>query len=338
MTASETPGASGRPASQPPHPQSTTVLVLGVVGLVAPVVAPFALRLANRVLRDIDGQPGASPDRDRVVAARWCALVGSAVLGAVVAVVGSVAVVRVLDLSLLTGEQYRLLLRGARVTAQVTALAVAWGTVVAIVLGVLGQLRPPERGGLPIVALVWLVRGAVRVYVEVIRGVSAIILLVWIYYALPLFGLELSAMQAGVLALGLNLSAYGTEIVRGAVQAVPRGQAEAAVSINLSGRQRLWSITLPQAMVGMLPPYGNLLIEVMKASSLVYLISLADITQQARNLRQLRAAESIDIFAAVLVLYFLIALVITAVIRILERVFGRGLDTGPGATAVGAAK
>lgn len=215
---------------------------------------------------------------------------------------------------MLTYDQYRTLLDGARVTLEVTGLAVLWGTVVAVVLGVASLS--------PIAPLRWLV----RVYVEVFRGVSAIILIIWVYYALPLFGVELTAMQAGVLALGLNLAAYGTEIVRAAVQAVPRGQSEAAIAINLSAWQRLWSVVLPQATITMLPPYGNLLIEVMKASALVSLISLSDLTREAQNLRQLRAADSVDIFGAVLVIYFAISLGITVVVRLLERRFGRGLD------------
>jgi polar amino acid transport system permease protein len=191
---------------------------------------------------------------------------------------------------------------------------VAWGTLAAILLGIasLARLR--------------VVRAAVRVYVEVLRGVSAIILIIWIYYALPLFGVELSAMQAGVLALGLNLSAYGTEIVRGAIQAIPQGQTEAAIAINLSAAQRTWSVILPQAMVAMLPPYGNLLIEVMKASALVSLISLNDLLQEAQNLRQLRVADSAVIFGTTLVMYFVIGLAITGAVRLLERRFGRGLD------------
>lgn len=219
---------------------------------------------------------------------------------------------------MLRADLYRTLLEGAATTVQVTALAVAWGTVVAIALGVLSLS--------PIAPLRW----AVRVYVELVRGVSAIILIVWVYYALPLFGVILTPVQAGVLALGLNLSAYGTEIVRGAVQGVDRGQTEASVAVQLSPWQRLWSVVLPQATVGMLPPYGNLLIEVMKASSLVSLISLGDLTQKAQNLRQLRAADSVDIFTAVLLIYFAIALGITGVIRLLERRFGRGLDVRGG--------
>ncbi|WP_116998195.1 ectoine/hydroxyectoine ABC transporter permease subunit EhuC [Desertimonas flava] len=223
---------------------------------------------------------------------------------------------------MLNAEQFRVLAEGALVTVQVTALAVAWGTVAAILLGI-GSLSP-------VAPLRWLV----RVYVEVVRGVSAIILLVWLYFALPLFGPELSSLQAGVLALGLNLSAYGAELVRGALQALPKGQTEAGIAINLSGRQRMWSIVLPQAMVTMLPPYGNLVIEVMKASSLVYLVSLRDITQRAQNMRQLREADTIDIFAAALVLYFVISLAITGITRLLERHYGRGLDTGRMAKAV----
>jgi polar amino acid transport system permease protein len=217
---------------------------------------------------------------------------------------------------MLDADQYRLLLDGARVTVLVSALAVAWGTVAAVGLGIASQSA--------IAPLRW----AVRVYVEVIRGVSAIILIFWMFYALPLLGVDLTPLQAGVLALGLNLSAYGTEIVRGALASVPRGQIEAAIAINLSAPRRLWSVILPQAVVAMLPPYGNLVIEVMKASSLVSLITLRDLTYQAQNLRQLRVADTIDIFGATLIIYFVIAYGITAIVRLLERRAGRGLTTG----------
>lgn len=213
---------------------------------------------------------------------------------------------------MLTGDQYLRLLEGAWVTVQVTALATLFGTVGAVLLGIASQS--------PVAPLRWVVRG----YVELFRGVSAIILLFWVFFALPLAGISLSPMQAGVLALAVNLSAYGTEIVRGALQAVPKGQTEAAIAVNLTGYQRMRYVILPQAVITMLPPYGNLLIEVMKASALVSLITLGDLLREAQILRLNRAAESIDIFAAVLVIYFAIALGITAVIRLLERRFGRG--------------
>src|SRR3546814_18743396 len=153
---------------------------------------------------------------------------------------------------MLGSDQYQALLDGAQITLQVSALAILWGTVTAVVLGVvsLSPFRP--------------LRWFVRIYVEVLRGVSAIILIFWAYYALPLFGVDLSAMQAGVLALGLNLSAYVAAIVRGAVQAVPRGQTAAALAINPSGRPRPSAVVLPPAMVAVSPPYRHLPIRTTK--------------------------------------------------------------------------
>lgn len=216
---------------------------------------------------------------------------------------------------MLDAEQYRTLLEGTLVTLQVTGVAVAWGTVVAVLLGVASLSRSR------------LLRAAVRVYVEVFRGVSAIILMLWIFFALPFLGIFLDPFDAGVLALGLNLSAYGAEIVRGAVQAVPKGQTEASIAVQLTTRQRLWSVILPQSTITMLPPYGNLVIEVMKASSLVSLITLSDLTREARTMRNVPSGpDSVDIFLAVLVIYFAISLGITAIVRLLERRFARGMD------------
>jgi polar amino acid transport system permease protein len=214
----------------------------------------------------------------------------------------------------LSSDQLQQLLSGAWITIQVTAYSAVIGTVIALV------------GGVSSLAGSRILRWFARVYVEVFRGVSAIILLFWIYFTLPqLFGIFLTPLQAGMLALGTNMGAYGTEIARGAIQAIPRGQSEAAVAINLSPWQRLRHVVLPQAVVVMLPPFGNLLIEVMKASALVSLIDLSDLTERAQNLRTLRAAGSLEIFTTVLVIYFLISAAITLGVRLLEHRFGRGI-------------
>ena len=219
---------------------------------------------------------------------------------------------------MLSTGQLQQLLSGAWTTIQVTAYAAVLGTLIALV------------GGVTSLSGSRLLRWVTRVYVEVFRGVSAIILLFWVYFTLPqLLGIFLSPLQAGLLALGTNMGAYGSEIARGAIQAVPRGQSEAAIAINLSPFQRLRHVVLPQAVVIMLPPFGNLLIEVMKASALVSLIDLGDLTERAQNLRTLREAGSLQIFTTVLILYFLISAAITVGVRMLERRFGRGLDVGP---------
>lgn len=221
---------------------------------------------------------------------------------------------------MLNPDLYDSLLDGAQLTIWVSVLAILWGTVAAVVFGV-ASLSPFGP-----------VRWFIRVYVEVLRGVSAIILLFWVYYSLPIFGIELTPFQAGVVALGLNLAAYGTEIVRGAVQAVPKGQTEAAIAINLSAGRRTWSVVLPQAALIMLPPYGNLLIEVMKASALVSLVGLPDLMFETQRLRSdVRFdpdLEMLDVFLAAMILYFAISLAFTLLIRLLERYYSRGRRAG----------
>jgi polar amino acid transport system permease protein len=207
------------------------------------------------------------------------------------------------------------LLQGLRVTLTVTAWSILLGTVLALV------------GGLASLSERRWVRWLTVVYVEVFRGVAALILLFWAYFALPLaIGIQLPAMFAGILALGTNMGAYGTEIARGAIQSLPRGQTEAAIAVNLTTWQRNRYVILPQALVTMLPPYGNLCIEVMKASALVSVIALNDITRMAQNLRVNRIAPTAEIFTVALVLYFGIALAITGLTRLAERFASRGRD------------
>src|SRR5690606_36179784 len=108
------------------------------------------------------------------------------------------------------------------------------------------------------------VRWLATAYVEKFRGTSALVQLFWVYFALPRFGVEVSATLAGVLVLGLNGGAYGAEVVRSAIQAVPPGQREAARALGFSARQIRWRLVLPQAVGPMLPPAGNLVIELLK--------------------------------------------------------------------------
>jgi polar amino acid transport system permease protein len=159
-------------------------------------------------------------------------------------------------------------------------------------------------------------------YVDLFRGTSALVQLFWAYFALPLLGIRLGAMTVGILVLGLNIGAYGTEVVRGAVRAVPRVQRETGRALGFSERQVLWRVVLPQALPAMLPPLGNLSIELLKSTALVSLITLADLTFQGQVLRSatLRSAE---VFAWVLLLYFLTAQAMSWGMRRLENRVGR---------------
>jgi polar amino acid transport system permease protein len=165
-------------------------------------------------------------------------------------------------------------------------------------------------------------------YIEVFRGTSLLVQLFWLYFALPLLGeligldLRFHPVSVGVLALGLNIGAYGAEVVRGAVQAVPRTQYEAAKALNFTRTQTLWRIALPQALPEMMPPFGNLAVQNLKDTALVSLISLGDLAFRAEQLRNL-TQDSTTIYTMVLFMYFGMALVLAALMGLLERHVGR---------------
>ena len=134
------------------------------------------------------------------------------------------------------------LLRGTLVTLELTA----GGACVALAFSLLGGLGKLSR-----FRFLRLLAGA---YVEVFRGTSALVQLFWFYFALPFFGLRLNALTAGILVLGLNAGAYGSEVVRGAIQSVGVGQHEASRALNLTRRQKMLHVIFPQAALAMIPP------------------------------------------------------------------------------------
>ncbi|MEL3961550.1 amino acid ABC transporter permease [Lysinibacillus endophyticus] len=151
---------------------------------------------------------------------------------------------------------------------------------------------------------------ATGVYVEVFRGTSLIVQLFWLYYAIPmLFGIQLgSNWWTGVIAIGLNYGAYLSEVVRGSILAVDKGQTEAAIALNMSRYQRMRLIILPQAVRMMLPEFGNYTIQIMKATSLVSLIGMRDILYYGDIMRSTNLSQAPLIYAIVLFIYFILAL------------------------------
>ncbi len=206
-----------------------------------------------------------------------------------------------------------LILQGALVTIQLTLLGSALALVMAFLagLGRLSRLAP--------------VRWLATAYIEFFRGTSIFVQLFWAYFVLPLLGVSLTPLQAGVLALGLNVGAYGAEVVRGAVQSIGREQFEACVALNLSRYQAMRHVILPQALIVMLPTFGNNAIELLKATAIVSLISLSDMTFQAQVVRA-QTGNTFIPFATILVLYFAMAMAISTAMRWLERRMARGLD------------
>lgn len=204
------------------------------------------------------------------------------------------------------------LMEGAWVTVQLTLYSTMLGAVLAFVFGV-GKLSSSFAFKAVSVA-----------YIELFRGTSLLVQLFWLYFALPLAGtamgidLRLPPVLAGVLALSLNIGAYGAEVVRGAISSVHQDQHEAARALNFTDRQTLWGVVIPQAVPEMMPSFGNLAVQNLKDTALVSLISLGDLTFRAEQIRNF-TQDSTTIYSMLLVTYFAMALVLTAIMRLIER-------------------
>jgi polar amino acid transport system permease protein len=214
-------------------------------------------------------------------------------------------------------ELLPLLLDGALVTIQITIFAALLATMLAF-LAALAKLSPwrPLR---------WLA----NIYIEIFRGTSLLVQLFWLYFVLPLppFNITMTPFTVAVAGLGLNIGAYGAEVMRGALTAVPRTQLEAAIALNIPPLHRFLDIVLPQALVYAIPPFTNLLIELLKGTSLVSLITIADLSFRANQLVQ-ATFRSEEIFILTLLIYFLLAQLISVSMRVLERRLNRGLVRG----------
>jgi len=206
-----------------------------------------------------------------------------------------------------------LILQGALVTLELTLM----GSVLALVMAFIAGLGRLSR--------FFAIRALATTYIEFFRGTSIFVQLFWVYFVLPFAGVTLTPMQAGVLALGLNVGAYGAEVVRGAVKSVPREQFEACIAVNLSRFQRMRHVILPQALPLMLPTFCNNAIELLKGTAVVSLISLTDMTFQAQVVRA-QTGSTLVPFGTILILYFAMSWTISFLMRRLERRVTRNLD------------
>ncbi|GAA1004329.1 amino acid ABC transporter permease [Streptomyces sp. F-3] len=228
-------------------------------------------------------------------------------------------------MSEITPGLWALLLRGVWVTVQLTVYSAALGAVVAFVVGLARTHR------------LWIVRFVSGAYFELFRGTSALVLMIWVFFVVPVtLGWQLVPMWAAVLTLGCTYGAYGSEVVRGAVAAVPQAQREAGVALGFTPAQRLRKIVLPQAWPEMVPPFNNLLIELLKGTALVSVLGVGDITFAAQLVRN-ATGQSAPVYTVILVLYFVLAFLLTRGMRQVERRakanVGRLAPAGPGTAA-----
>jgi polar amino acid transport system permease protein len=193
---------------------------------------------------------------------------------------------------------------------RVTVVATALGSALALVLGLLVALLRRSR--------VAAVAVAARAIVEFVRSTPLLIQIYVLFYVMPRFGLRLSPLTTGVLALGLHYGAYTSEVYRAGIDAVPRGQWEAAAALNLPPRRTFVRIILPQALPPIVPALGNYVIAMFKDTPLLSTITVVELLYTAKDI----GAETfryLEPFTLVGVLFLAVSLAAAAAVRYVER-------------------
>lgn len=201
---------------------------------------------------------------------------------------------------------------GLRETALLALVSIAASLLVGTLLGAV--LTVPSRP----------VRALARAYVEIWRGLPIIIILYFIFFVLPIIGIVVNTFSAAAIGLSLWGSANMAEVVRGAVQSVPRGQAEAAAALGFSWTGRMRHVLLPQAARRAIPPGIGLVVNLTQQTSLAAIIGLLDILEASqRSIERLTlsggSSHAVPILGAVLAVFFVICLPLTMLSRWYER-------------------
>ena len=158
-----------------------------------------------------------------------------------------------------------------------------------------------------------------RAYVELVRAVPILVLILWVYYGLPtLAGISISVFWAGVVALALSDSAFEAEIFRAGIQSIDKGQYEAAHTVSLSYVDTMRFVILPQAIRRILPALGNQLVYMLKMSSLVSVIGMEELTRKANEL-VVTEYRPLEIYTVLVVEYLVLILIVSQGVRWLER-------------------
>ncbi len=199
-------------------------------------------------------------------------------------------------------------LKGVLLTVEISFFAIVIGLVIGILaaLGRTSRFRTLHFVG--------------AVYVEVFRNTPLLIQIFIIYFGLPGIGLKLSPYISGLTALVLYVGAYNTEVIRAGLEAVPKGQGEAAKSLGLTGAQTFLYVVLPQMFRISLPALGNNWVALVKNSSLVSVIGMVELTFVASDLNAL-TFRSFELFGAATLFYLILIFILTNVQNFVEKRF-----------------
>ncbi|MCF3640408.1 amino acid ABC transporter permease [Rhizobium sp. TRM95111] len=207
-------------------------------------------------------------------------------------------------------EYLPLLLNGLWLTILVTFASLCLATVLGLVWALL------RTSGIRALAL------PTRVFVECVRGIPILVVLFYIYFVMPDIGIDLTALQAGIAGLALTYSCYIGETFRAGIEAIDRGQVEAAKSIGMRHGLMMRRVVLPQAVRIVMPPYANNVIMLLKDSSQVSVITVAELTMQGKALAS-STFDNMTVFTLVALLYLCLTIPLNIVMRSVETALGK---------------
>ncbi len=205
-------------------------------------------------------------------------------------------------------ESWRFLLRAIGITLEISVLSILLGLAIGLMFGVLRAY-----GGR-------FASFAIGIYVDLIRSIPVLAVLVWVYFAFPLIlGQALDPIAGGVLALGIHLGAYVTEAIRAGLTSVRAGQMRAALALGMSHLQAVRTIIMPQALIRMLPPLGSLIVIAVKDSAIASVIAVPELLRQSQVLAG-KTYRPFEIYTAAMLIYFVICF---PVARGIDRIYRR---------------
>lgn len=199
-----------------------------------------------------------------------------------------------------------ILLQGAWLTILVTLGSLLLSTVLGLVWAVL------RVSGIPLLA------NASAAVINLLRGIPIIVILFFLYFVMPDVGISLSALQAGILGLGIAYSAYQAENFRAGIEAVDHGQVEAARAMGMSWGLMMRRVVLPQAVKIVLPPYGNIMIMMLKDSSQASTITVAELALQGKMIAT-STFQNATVFTLVALIYLVMCVPLILLVRHLEK-------------------
>ncbi|MGO3146506.1 MAG: amino acid ABC transporter permease [Leucobacter sp.] len=203
-------------------------------------------------------------------------------------------------------EVFPALLRAVPIVAQLALGAM----LLALTLGLLLALARLSSNAI--------LRGIAIVFVEVMRGTPLLVQLVYVYFVLPTIGIQLDPVAAGIIALGLNYSAYLSEVYRTSILAIDSGQTEAALSLGYTPTKALWRVVIPQSFKVALGPIGNYFIAMVKDTALTSVIAVSEILKTANTLNS-QTFQTVEIYTAAALLYLALSLPLSRLVIVLER-------------------